>query len=89
MRPQTNEESPAGRRPLRSSSTGRAKEPAPDEASTVEGGPSAEDTTQPASAAPQAVAERAYQLFLSRGCENGHDVEDWLAAERELTTLRS
>jgi hypothetical protein len=27
---------------------------------------------------------RAYQLFEQRGCEPGHDVEDWLAAEAEI-----
>lgn len=30
------------------------------------------------------VARRAYSLFLERGSEHGHDVEDWLQAEREL-----
>jgi hypothetical protein len=30
------------------------------------------------------VARRAYDLFLSRGGAEGHDVEDWLEAERQL-----
>jgi Protein of unknown function (DUF2934) len=30
------------------------------------------------------VAQRAYELFLSRGQTDGHDVEDWLEAERQL-----
>jgi hypothetical protein len=30
------------------------------------------------------IARRAYQLYLARGREDGHDVEDWLQAEREL-----
>lgn len=30
------------------------------------------------------IARRAYDLYLMRGCEPGHDVEDWLQAEREL-----
>jgi hypothetical protein len=30
------------------------------------------------------IARRAYQLFEARGREHGHDVEDWLQAEREL-----
>lgn len=30
------------------------------------------------------IAFRAYDLYLARGCEHGHDVEDWLEAEREL-----
>ena len=31
-----------------------------------------------------AVAQRAYKLFLARGRVDGHDVEDWLEAERQL-----
>lgn len=27
------------------------------------------------------IAAEAYSLFEARGCEHGHDVEDWLAAE--------
>jgi hypothetical protein len=30
------------------------------------------------------IARRAYDLYLTRGSEPGHDVEDWLRAEREL-----
>jgi hypothetical protein len=30
------------------------------------------------------VAQRAYELFLARGRVDGHDVEDWLEAERQL-----
>ena len=30
------------------------------------------------------IARRAYDLYLARGCESGHDVEDWLQAERDL-----
>jgi hypothetical protein len=30
------------------------------------------------------IARRAYGLYLARGCDAGHDVEDWLQAEREL-----
>ena len=32
----------------------------------------------------EAIARRAYELFLERGSEHGHDVDDWLQAEREL-----
>ncbi|MEO8549612.1 MAG: DUF2934 domain-containing protein [Kofleriaceae bacterium] len=31
-----------------------------------------------------AVAARAYERFIARGGEHGHDVEDWVAAEAEL-----
>ena len=30
------------------------------------------------------IAQRAYELYLERGREDGKDVEDWLAAEAEL-----
>ena len=30
------------------------------------------------------IARRAYDLYLTRGSEPGHDVEDWLLAEQEL-----
>jgi hypothetical protein len=36
------------------------------------------------------VACHAYDLYLARACEHGHDVEDWLQAEQELQeTARS
>jgi hypothetical protein len=30
------------------------------------------------------VADRAYALWQARGCEHGHDREDWFHAERQL-----
>ena len=30
------------------------------------------------------IAQLAYCLYESRGRQDGHDIEDWLAAEREL-----
>jgi HSP20 family protein len=30
------------------------------------------------------IAKRAYQLFADRGFTDGHDLDDWLRAEREL-----
>lgn len=38
----------------------------------------------PATVTTGNVARRAYDLYLARACEHGHDVEDWLQAEREL-----
>jgi hypothetical protein len=34
-----------------------------------------------------AVAERAYFKALSRGFTPGHELEDWVAAEREVAAL--
>ena len=33
------------------------------------------------------IAARAYQLFLERGREPGHELDDWLQAEYELMQL--
>lgn len=33
------------------------------------------------------IEKRAYELYLQRGSEDGHDLEDWLAAQSELTEL--
>src|SRR5712671_2215946 len=32
------------------------------------------------------IRRRAYEIYLERGSEPGREVEDWLQAERELTT---
>jgi hypothetical protein len=33
----------------------------------------------------ETIARRAYELFQRRGWQHGHDQEDWLTAERELS----
>lgn len=40
----------------------------------------------PAAALPdqQAIARRAYELYLERGGGHGSDEQDWLTAEREI-----
>jgi Protein of unknown function (DUF2934) len=40
--------------------------------------------TQPVTVNVGDIARRAYDLYLARGCEAGHDVDDWMQAEREL-----
>jgi hypothetical protein len=30
------------------------------------------------------ISHRAYELFQKRGCEHGHDLDDWLRAEAAL-----
>ena len=32
------------------------------------------------------IARRAFELYCSRGGQHGSDVEDWLQAERELSS---
>ena len=30
------------------------------------------------------IRVRAYELYEERGCEDGHDLDDWLQAETEI-----
>ena len=32
----------------------------------------------------QSIQERAYELYLNRGEQPGHEIDDWLQAEREI-----
>ena len=34
----------------------------------------------------QAIRDRAYEIYLQRGEQSGHELEDWLQAERELSS---
>lgn len=54
------------------------------EAAAAVGGSTAPGPNGPAPVTDADVARRAYDLYLARGCEPGHDVEDWLQAERDL-----
>lgn len=40
--------------------------------------------TQETLPTPEQIAERAYALWIERGCPEGSDEADWLEAEREL-----
>jgi Protein of unknown function (DUF2934) len=33
-----------------------------------------------------AIARRAYDIYVQRGGQNGQDVEDWLKAEKEISS---
>jgi hypothetical protein len=44
---------------------------------------------EPATVPHEAIALQAYWLFLERGRVHGHDLDDWLTAERELLEPRS
>jgi hypothetical protein len=41
-------------------------------------------TTQEVGPTEEQIARRAYELYLARGGQHGHDEQDWLQAEREL-----
>ena len=34
---------------------------------------------------PDLIRKGAYQLFEARGRQHGHELDDWLQAEREIT----
>jgi DUF2934 family protein len=36
-----------------------------------------------------AIAKRAYELYLQRGSVSGHELDDWLEAEAELSSEAS
>ena len=41
---------------------------------------------EPDSTHEHEIRRRAFEIYLERGGEPGRDLEDWLQAERELTT---
>jgi hypothetical protein len=47
-------------------------------------GRAASKAPRPFSPSSDAIAQRAYEIFVRRGAAHGHDWDDWLAAEREL-----
>jgi hypothetical protein len=55
----------------------------PVEAAGADNGNSAQRPT------PDEIAQAAYQRYLSRGGADGRDFDDWIEAERELTSRHS
>src|ERR1700687_6283962 len=47
-----------------------------------------EAVSQAATPSHEAIARRAYELFLQRGQTDGLALQDWLQAEHELRTTR-
>ncbi len=45
-------------------------------------------STTPDAPTYEEIAEAAYQRYLARGGQHGHDFEDWLDAERTLRERR-
>ncbi len=58
------------------------------ERSTVDDRTPKAPATSSAAVTDSAIARRAYERYLARGGEHGHDVEDWIQAERELNEAR-
>ena len=61
--------------------TVKAKESAPKSVKAT----SAKPTTTHKAPTFEEIAKRSYELYLARGAQPGHEVEDWLAAEAELS----
>lgn len=40
--------------------------------------------TTPSADVDERIRRRAFQLFELRGCQDGHDFEDWIQAEAEI-----
>ena len=47
------------------------------------GMPKSNETASPTA---EAIAKRAYELYLQRGSVPGHELDDWLEAEAELSS---
>jgi hypothetical protein len=41
--------------------------------------------TENRQASVEEISHRAYELYLERGGDHGHDVDDWVKAEKELS----
>jgi|HubBroStandDraft_6_1064221.scaffolds.fasta_scaffold376640_2 hypothetical protein len=46
-------------------------------------------TAEPEVDTYEEISARAYELYVGRGRENGHDLEDWLQAEAEVTAKKT
>jgi hypothetical protein len=42
---------------------------------------------QPETVTESDIARRAFAIYCERGSQHGHDLDDWLQAERELRAL--
>jgi hypothetical protein len=38
---------------------------------------------------PEEIAVEAYRMYMARGGQHGHDLEDWLEAERRVSDARN
>ncbi len=46
------------------------------------------ETQRTASQIQDAIRLKAYELYTQRGCQNGNDLQDWLAAEQLVLQLK-
>ena len=50
--------------------------------------PPATSTGEPQGLTSQ-IRQRAFELYLERGQDDGHELDDWLLAEEEITSKKS
>jgi len=62
----------------------RSRDAGPTTIRTQQWSPSPASRKEGARISSEAVAKRAYEKFLARGCRHGSDLQDWIEAEREL-----
>ncbi len=51
----------------------------------VKTSPASKSAAPELSVTHESIRERAYQLYESRGSKPGHDTQDWLRAELQIT----
>lgn len=61
--------------------TPAAKAPPPPPAKPVKPAPVASKSNGPT---PEEIQTRAFEIYVSEGCKEGSDLENWLRAEKEL-----
>ncbi len=60
----------------------------PDSAAIAEESAAIYPDTNEGAPTPEAIAIEAYRIYMARGAADGHDVEDWLEAERRVSESR-
>jgi Protein of unknown function (DUF2934) len=77
----------ADRRASRRKATESDQEPTPSEIAAEAAAIYPDTFDTPPS--PEEIAEEAYHIYVARGAESGHDLDDWLEAERRVTARRA
>jgi hypothetical protein len=68
---------------------GRTEEQPTDQVDNIPGALSASDWRRLTDATRDTIAHRAYELYQRRGCQPGHELDDWFQAEHEVQLRRA
>ena len=66
-----------------------AKAPAPVAKAPVPVAKAAPAVGKPYVPTPEEIQTRAFEIYVSEGCKEGSDLENWLRAEKELLARRT